>query len=91
MKVVSFSALVFLLFCLLINGCSSLNEIKIAGTNFTDEIGQSQNLVFTFNKDLVRQSQLNNWDSTQYIQFEPAVKGNSNGPFQRIVFSTIAD
>jgi len=62
-------------FSYLLNSCSSLNEIKVAGTNFKDEIGQSQNLVFTFNKDIVSESQLDNWDSTQYIKFEPAVRG----------------
>ncbi len=55
--------------------CSSLNEIRVAGTNFSDEINQSQNLVFTFNKDIVSENKLNLWDSTQYIQFEPAVRG----------------
>lgn len=57
------------------NSCSSLNEIRLAGTNFSEEINQSQNLVFTFNKDLVPENQLNRWDSTQYITFEPGVKG----------------
>ncbi|TLU97967.1 alpha-2-macroglobulin family protein [Dyadobacter luticola] len=69
-----------LIFCLLftywfLNSCSSLNEIRVAGTNFSEEISQSQNLIFTFNKDLVSSSDLNNWDSTQYVSFEPAVKG----------------
>lgn len=76
MKKVPAGSLFFLaLILVLFNSCSSLNEIRIAGTNFSEEISQSQNLVFTFNKDLVTESQLNNWDSTQYVQFEPAVKG----------------
>ena len=75
MKISLISALSLLIFLFLFNSCSSLNEIRIAGTNFTDEISQSQNLVFTFNKDLVNESQLDSWDSTQYVQFEPAVKG----------------
>jgi uncharacterized protein YfaS (alpha-2-macroglobulin family) len=71
--------------------CSSLNEVKIAGTNFKDEIGQSQNLVFTFNKDLVPENQLDNWDSTQYIRFEPAVRGKFkwSAP-NELVFSPMA-
>ncbi|GAB2795687.1 hypothetical protein GCM10027275_46120 [Rhabdobacter roseus] len=56
-------------------GCSSLNEIRLVGKNFTDEVQQSQNLVFTFNKDLVQESRLDVWDSTQYVRFEPAVPG----------------
>ncbi len=76
MRKFSSSLFIFILFsAYLFNGCSSLNEVKIAGTNFKDEIGQSQNLIFTFNKDLVSENQLDNWDSTQYIQFEPAVRG----------------
>lgn len=73
------------------NSCSSLNEVKIAGTNFKEEIGQSQNLVFTFNKDLVPENQLNDWDSTQYINFEPAVRGKFkwSAP-NELVFSPVA-
>lgn len=59
----------------LINSCSSLNEVRLAGKNFDEEIRLSQNLVFTFNKDLVGEEKLNVWDSTQYLRFEPAVAG----------------
>ncbi|CAG5009775.1 Alpha-2-macroglobulin [Dyadobacter sp. CECT 9275] len=65
----------FLFIIILFAGCSSLNKIRINGTNFTGEISQSQNLVFTFNKDIVSYSQLDAWDSTQYIHFEPEVRG----------------
>jgi len=92
MRKYSFAALSVILFLTyFFNGCSSLNEVRIVGTNFKDEIGQSQNLVFTFNKDLVPESQLNDWDSTQYIRFEPAVKGKFkwSAP-NELVFSPIA-
>ncbi|WP_031528513.1 alpha-2-macroglobulin family protein [Dyadobacter crusticola] len=86
------SAFIFLpLLALLINSCSSLNEVRIAGTNFGDEINLSQNLVFTFNKDLVSLADLNSWDSTQYIQFEPAVKGKFKWTAENeLVFSPVA-
>lgn len=83
-------------FCLLLlvwffNSCSSFNEIRIAGTNFTEEVGQSQNLVFTFNKDLVSKDALNSWDSTQYVQFEPAVRGKFKWTApNELVFSPVA-
>nr|WP_295925726.1 MG2 domain-containing protein [uncultured Dyadobacter sp.] len=83
-------------FCLLLlvwffNSCSSFNEIRIAGTNFTEEVGQSQNLVFTFNKDLVSNDALNSWDSTQYVQFEPAVRGKFKWTApNELVFSPVA-
>ncbi len=76
MKISTFYTLYFFsVIALLLNSCLSLHELRIAGTNFTDEINQSQNLVFTFNKDLVSENDLDSWDSTQYIQFEPAIKG----------------
>jgi uncharacterized protein YfaS (alpha-2-macroglobulin family) len=76
---------------LLLNSCSSLHEVRIAGTNFTDEINQSQNLVFTFNKDLVEEDRLNRWDSTQYMQFEPAIKGKFKWAApNELIFSPIA-
>ncbi len=56
--------------------CSGFrNTVKISHTNFGDEIDQSQNLIFTFNKDLAPDSSLVKWDTTQYIVFTPAVKG----------------
>jgi len=56
--------------------CSNFNELKVVKTNFEDEVLRSQNLVFTFNKELISDSGLiNKWDSTQYIRFEPAIPG----------------
>lgn len=71
--------------------CSSFNEIRVAGTNFTEEVGQSQNLVFTFNKDIVSTAELNSWDSTQYVTFEPAVRGKFKWTApNELVFSPVA-
>ena len=57
--------------------CSQLSfqEVSVAGRNFEDEIQQTQNLVFTFNKNVGPATQLNEWDSTQYLRFIPAVRG----------------
>ncbi len=44
-------------------------------TNARDEVPQLGNLVFRFNQPLVKDSLLNQWDSTQYIRFEPAIAG----------------
>ncbi|SFD06445.1 hypothetical protein SAMN05216167_103177 [Spirosoma endophyticum] len=65
----------FLVFTLL--NCSRLpfNEVSVVGRNFDDEIQQTQNLIFTFNKNVGPTSQLNEWDSTQYVRFIPAVRG----------------
>jgi uncharacterized protein YfaS (alpha-2-macroglobulin family) len=79
------------LLAFIFNSCSSLNEVRIAGTNFADEVNLSQNLVFTFNKDLVPLTDLNDWDSTQYVQFEPAIKGKFKWTAQNeLIFSPVA-
>ena len=51
------------------------NEIAIIGRNFEDEIQQAQNLTFTFNKNVGPANQVDEWDSTQYVRFIPAVRG----------------
>jgi len=56
--------------------CSNFNELKVKKTNFEDEVLRAQNLVFSFNKELISDSSLiNKWDSTQYIKFEPSIPG----------------
>lgn len=61
----------------LLTTCSHLsNSVRLINQNFDDEVARNQNLVFTFSKDLVPEGRLNEWDSTQYVVFEPAVAGN---------------
>ena len=57
--------------------CSRLpfNEVTVVGRNFGDVVQQTQNLTFTFNKNIGPSSQLGEWDSTQYVRFIPAVRG----------------
>jgi hypothetical protein len=61
----------------LLSQCSrlSLNEVAVVGRNFDDEVQRTQNLTFTLNKNVGPATQLNEWDSTQYIRFVPAVRG----------------
>jgi len=47
----------------------------VVGRNFDDEVQQTQNLSFSFNKNVGPKGQLNEWDSIQYVQFKPAVRG----------------
>jgi uncharacterized protein YfaS (alpha-2-macroglobulin family) len=44
-------------------------------TNAEKEVMPLQNLVFRFNHPIVSDSLLNRWDSTEYVQFEPAIRG----------------
>lgn len=69
--------LVILLCATLLLNCSrlSFNEVNVVGRNFDDEIQQTQNLTFSFNKNVGPASQLDQWDSTQYVRFIPAVRG----------------
>ena len=69
----------FLLFvlssCLIISCNRNAGKLVITDRNFKEEISQSENLVFTFNEDLVPDSLLYTWDTTEFMQFEPAIKG----------------
>ena len=40
-----------------------------------EEIDPAQNLVFSFDEPVVPASQAGRWDTTRYVQFEPAIKG----------------
>ncbi len=54
---------------------ANLNSVAVIGRNFDDEIQRTQNLTFSFNKNIGPEGHLNEWDSTQYIRFKPAVRG----------------
>ncbi len=64
-------------FFLIFTHCArlSLNEVAVVGRNFGDEVQQTQNLTFTFNKNVGSAAHLGEWDSTQYVRFKPAVRG----------------
>ena len=51
------------------------NAVVLDYTNAKDEVPQLGNLVFRFNKPLAKDSLLNQWDSTEYISFEPKIPG----------------
>ena len=70
----------FLFACLapfLLVQCSrlSFNDVSVVGRNFGEEVQQTQNLTFTFNKNVGPANQFGDWDSTQYVRFIPAVRG----------------
>jgi hypothetical protein len=63
-----------LLVVIFLSSCSR-NAVTLDYTNAKDEIPQLSNLVFRFNQTLVHDSLLNQWDSTEYISFEPKIAG----------------
>jgi len=57
-----------------ISACNR-HAVKLEYTNAKGEVPQLGNLVFRFSNSLVNDSMLNVWDSTDYISFEPAIRG----------------
>ena len=51
------------------------NAVQLEYTNAKGQVPQIGNLVFRFNKSLMRDSLLNAWDSTDYISFTPKIPG----------------
>jgi uncharacterized protein YfaS (alpha-2-macroglobulin family) len=70
-----FAILLFPAAALLMTFCASRQTVRIDSTNFSDLIQEYQNLSFKFNQQLAPDSLFNRWDSTEYIHFEPPVKG----------------
>lgn len=62
----------FLLFFL--SACNR-STVSLEYTNARDEVPALGNLVFRFDQPLVKDSLLNQWDSTQYVSFEPRIPG----------------
>jgi alpha-2-macroglobulin len=51
------------------------NFVALDFTSAKGEIPQLGNLIFRFNKSLAPDSLVNNWDSTEYVKFEPSIPG----------------
>ncbi|MCU0468208.1 MAG: alpha-2-macroglobulin family protein [Arcicella sp.] len=65
----------FFLTTLFLVSCSKFGDVAISSMNFEDEVQLAQNLVFTFDKDLVRDGDLNTWEAEPYIEISPKVEG----------------
>ena len=76
---------------LLIASCKNKNQVSVVHTNFESEIEQQQNLILTFDKDLVPDSLLDTWeDSLTYLKFSPDLKGKYKWNTQReLMFSPL--
>ncbi|MBC7923836.1 MAG: alpha-2-macroglobulin family protein, partial [Ferruginibacter sp.] len=88
MRSKALSSLLILLGAVAFFSCSRNGQLKVEKTNFGEEVALQQNLLFTFNGNVVPDSLLNQWDTTAYVVFEPAVKGKFrwNAP-DELVFS----
>jgi alpha-2-macroglobulin len=65
----------FLFIFLFLSSCSKFGDVSVSSRNFEEEIELAQNLVFTFDKDLVRVGDLNTWEAEPYIEISPKVEG----------------
>jgi len=70
----TFSYLTALFIFALILSCNR-KIVSLNYTNASGEVQQLNNLVFRFDKPLVPDSLVNEWDSTRYISFEPRIAG----------------
>jgi hypothetical protein len=64
-----------LLITVYLTGCNYKNKVNLLATTAVNEVPTLGNLSFTFDKNLVTDSLLNFWDSTEYVQFEPPIRG----------------
>lgn len=62
------AGIVFILSC-------NRNTVSLSYTNAKDEVPLLGNLVFRFSQSMVKDSMLNTWDSTEYVSFEPSIRG----------------
>ena len=51
------------------------SPVSLEFTNAKGEVPLLGNLIFRFNQSLIKDSMLNEWDSTDYISFEPNIPG----------------
>ncbi|MCU0390615.1 MAG: hypothetical protein MUE81_05820, partial [Thermoflexibacter sp.] len=71
-RILSVIALVFLAFACGKFGRSALN---VTNRNFSEEIMVQQNLVFTFNTNIVKDSLIDIWKKDEFVKFTPKIEG----------------
>lgn len=81
----------FLMLSLLLYACSGgdANTVTLKKTNiYEEQVALQQNITFTFDKEMVSDSLLELWDTTNYVSFTPKVKGTFKWVDKdRLVFS----
>ena len=73
-----------------ISSCNK-NKVQLLYTNAKEEVSTLGNLTFSFDKNMVPDSLLEMWDSTEYVAFEPNIPGRFRWTsVNELVFSTAA-
>lgn len=67
--------LLLAVFALCFTACNDKNKANLVSTNAEGQIPSLGNLQFVFDKNLVGDSLLEQWDNTEYIKFEPPIAG----------------
>ncbi len=64
-------------FAVVFSSCKSSdkNTVNVIQRSFEEEIQVTENLTFIFDKDIAKDSMLNQWDTIPYILFDPPVEG----------------
>lgn len=69
------TSFLLVLVVLLFHSCNTLPDVAIKSLGFGSEVNLLQNLLFEFDEELVFDGDLNQWESTPYIEFEPKIEG----------------
>ncbi len=73
-KITALSFFSIVVLTLVLFSCKT-SKISVTDRNFSEQIDQQQNLIFTFNYDIASDSLFNKWDTTQYLNFSPSIRG----------------
>lgn len=65
----------FFFVVLVFHSCNTLPDVGIKSLGFGNEVSLLQNMLFEFDDELVFDGDLNQWESTPYIDFEPKIEG----------------
>ncbi len=66
---------ILLMFLAFACGKFGKDAINVTNRNFSEEIATQQNLVFTFNTNIVKDSLIDIWKQDEYVKFVPEIKG----------------
>lgn len=81
----------FVMLVIAITSCNK-NKVQLLYTNAKEEVGTLGNLTFSFDKNMVPDSLLEMWDSTEYVAFEPNIPGRFRWTsVNELVFSPSAE
>ncbi len=67
--------IIALIFVAIACGKFGRSALNVTNRNFSEEIAVQQNLVFTFNTNIVKDSLIDIWQQNEYVKFTPEIKG----------------